>query len=94
MQQAVEQPGSVLATYDDDKASERTYAESNISEQLTAFAERRRATVAYLKSLQPDQWDKSAIHPVGGAMSVRDWATTIMGHDMYHIEQLTALSVA
>jgi len=91
IQQSVEQPGSVLATYDDDKSNERKYSESNVTEQLAAFAQRRKATVAYLKNLQRDEWEKSAVHPERGAMTVLEWAAAIMGHDMYHIEQLTAV---
>lgn len=92
IRQTVERPGSTLATYDEGQMSiDGNYAGSDPFEMAQAFAKHRKATAEYLRGLQPEDWNKRALHPERGEMSVKDWASALVGHDMYHIEQLTSV---
>ena len=44
-----------------------------------------------MRGLPESDWEKTAEHPERGAISVRDQAGMLIGHDMYHIEQLSGL---
>lgn len=92
IRQTVEQPGSTLEGYDEgQRAIDGKYSETDVVEQAKQFKGHRAKTVAYLQSLPASDWDKSAVHSERGPMTVRDWAAAIVGHDMYHVEQLTSV---
>lgn len=42
---------------------------------LAAFRRRREESLAFLRGLAPEQWDRSAIHPTRGRMTIDDFAT-------------------
>ena len=92
LKQAVEQPGSTLIAYDEaEMAVKGGYSTSDPKEQIRLLIERRKATVEFLKTLSDEDWDKSVLHPERGTLTAREQAFTIIGHDMYHIEQMTAV---
>jgi hypothetical protein len=91
IKQTVESPGSTIKTYGDDRENEKSYAAADPVESVRSLIKLRKETVEYLKSLDKADWEKSSIHPARGAISVLEWAAMIMGHDMYHIEQLTSV---
>lgn len=92
LHQTVDQPGSTLEIWDEGQmALDHNYAGSDPGEQLRLFADRRKDTVGYLKNLAADDWQKRVTHPERGELSVYDQATMILGHDIYHIEQVSAL---
>jgi hypothetical protein len=87
---AVDEPGSTVRAFDEGRlALEGRYSESEPFERLTAFSEERRETLAYLKSLGGSVLQRSAIHPERGIQTAEDFANTFLGHDLYHLEQLT-----
>ena len=90
LKQAVTNPGSTVAAYDEgERATEKGYGGMDVGEQLKVFAAARKDTVSYLESLSEDDMKKTAIHPERGPFSAQDLAFMIIGHDMYHVEQLT-----
>ena len=87
----VEQPGSMLYGIDEEQRSvDEHYETWNVLETLDRFDRDRAVTLAYCKNLTPEQWDSMAVHNERGPMSAQDWAWTIVGHDMYHLEQFAA----
>ena len=82
-----------LVGFDPDKtpgrwAEERQYLQNDIGEALVAFRRRREESLAFLRGLTPEQWDRSAIHSTRGRMTIDDFVTLETWHDENHLEQL------
>jgi hypothetical protein len=92
IKQTVDRPGSTLVAYDEgERAVQQNYAAADPAESAKSFIKHRAETVAYLKTLDKADWDKASVHPERGSITVREWASALVGHDMYHIEQLTSV---
>lgn len=92
MQAAVEAPGSPVPGIDEVvRAKEQGYANWDPHEQAEAFLLRRAETIAFLKSLAPEDWSKTAVHSERGEMTVYDYANMELGHDLYHVIQLCSV---
>lgn len=88
---AVNHAGSLLEAYDEvEMARANRYSERDPLEQCALFAREREITAACLRALRPEQWTGFATHPERGRQSAEDLANLLLGHDLYHIEQLTA----
>ncbi len=91
IQQACEQPGSIIEVFDESEmAISHAYAESDPREQSLLFRRERQITVAFVRSITAEDRVKTATHPERGVLSVDDLANVLLGHDLYHIEQLSA----
>lgn len=82
-----------LVGFDPDKtpdrwAEERQYLRNDVGEALAAFRRRRGESLAFLRGLKPEQWDRGAIHPTRGRMTIDDFVTLETWHDENHLEQL------
>lgn len=87
---AVEYPGSTVETHDEgDRAAAHNYSGKDVHHELEVFANRRRDTVTYLLGLAVDDWDKTVKHPENGEMSVMDIVNYVIGHDLYHLHQVS-----
>ena len=90
MRLAYEQPGSTVLLYDEgQRAIEKRYAERDIQHELDVFENRRRDTVDFLRNLAPDDWGRIFVHPERGELTIQDQVTMLLGHDLYHVEQVT-----
>jgi hypothetical protein len=69
-------------------AEERQYLRNDVGEALAAFRRRRGESLAFLRGLKPEQWDRGAIHPTRGRMTIDDCVTLETWHDENHVEQL------
>lgn len=88
---AVESPGSTIQAYDEEQmALDHAYTKSDVVEQAQHFIDERKKTTLYVSSLSPEELARSVIHPERGPQSAEDLAGTLLGHDMYHVEQLSA----
>jgi hypothetical protein len=88
---AVTSPGVVIPAYDEGQmALDHAYAGSDPVEQAELFARERRLTVEFLRTLSAEDWPKEVQHPERGPQSAADLANMLLGHDLYHIEQLSA----
>ncbi|HWA82928.1 MAG TPA: DinB family protein [Fimbriimonadaceae bacterium] len=88
---AVENPGATIAAHDEGQmAIDHKYAESNIGEQTRLFQEERAKTVAYAENLTPEQLCQAVMHPERGRLTTEELIGMLLGHDMYHVEQLVA----
>ena len=90
IKQIVSSPGSDIEPFDEvELAAKNGYGNLDVQQQLTLFAQRRTATVAFLETLPPESWALSAAHGEKGPLTVCDMANLIVAHDTYHIEHLT-----
>ena len=86
----VKHPGSTLQGYDEsERAIEQKYNDKEIYHEIQVFANRRRDTIAFLETLTPEQFELKATHSERGELSLYDQANMIVGHDLYHIEQVS-----
>ena len=69
-------------------AEERQYLRNDIGEALAAYRRRREESLKFLRGLAPEQWDRRAIHPTRGRMTIDDFVTLETWHDENHLEQL------
>lgn len=76
-------------TVDPDRwAEERQYLRNDAVEALHAFRRRREESLAYLRGLGPQQWQRGGVHPTRGRMTVGDFVTLMAWHDENHLDQL------
>lgn len=85
---ALEHPGSSVESFDPAaRAEEKHYGTRDVHHELEVFRNRRNDTVDLLKNLQPGDAAKTFVHPKYGEMSIRELASAIAAHDLYHLEQ-------
>ncbi len=88
---ASEKPGSTIENFDEEaRAIEKNYAGKSIRHEIDTFATRRRETILYIESLPEEKWSNTIVHPSLGTMSIADLLCSLHGHDLYHIEQVSA----
>lgn len=91
MQTALERSGTTIEAYDEGlMAEENGYRHLDPQEQIRLFIERRATTTTWLRDLPAGAFSRSVLHPERGVMTIEDQANMLLGHDLYHIEQLTA----
>jgi DinB superfamily len=89
------QPGQPIQPFDQDAwATAMRYEKRDPRKSLEQFRGLREANVALLKSLTPDDWKKSAMHPERGEQTVRAIAEMTAGHDINHIAQIERILAA
>jgi uncharacterized damage-inducible protein DinB len=69
-------------------AAERQYLRNDVGEALTAFRQRRRETLSFVKEIKADQWERTCLHPIRGRMTLRDYLNLLAGHDKNHLDQI------
>jgi uncharacterized damage-inducible protein DinB len=78
-----------LGALDPDRwAQERQYLRNDAGEAAGAFRRRRDESLALLRSLAPDQWERGGIHPVRGKFTLDAFLTLMAWHDDNHLDQL------
>lgn len=91
MQAALAQPGAAIEAFDEVlMAEENGYRSSDPDEQQRLFAARRAETLAWLRALPQEAWVLQFMHPERGLHTIEDQANLIIGHDVYHAEQISA----
>ncbi len=84
------QDGAPVRAYDEGEMAEQNqYRLSDVSVQLATFRSEREKTIALLQSLSKEQLANTMVHPERGVSTVMDLANTLIGHDMYHVKQLS-----
>jgi len=69
-------------------ADERQYIRNDTSQALTAFRGRRKETIAFIKTLSPEQLERTGIHPRLGQKTLADLVNGMADHDASHLDQL------
>jgi hypothetical protein len=78
----------VLEAVDDSLwAIEHDYANENVPDVLDTFRERRAETVQLLEPLDEAAWQRVALHPQLGPLTLHQLADRMCDHDARHIEQ-------
>ncbi len=89
MKQTKSQPGSTIIPYDEAAmAIERNYAGKDWQTEADRYIALREETKKWLQTLSTEDWSLSANHPERGTMTLYDQANLLLGHDLYHIQQL------
>jgi hypothetical protein len=84
-------PGATIEVFDEGEMAIRNkYASTDPWEQCDLFQRERHATAAFVRSLEPDDWQQITHHPERGPLSAEDLTNLLLGHDLYHIDQLSA----
>lgn len=90
MKKAASSPGSRVEAYDEGElAVANSYDRSDWREQLDLFEKSRLETISFLKSLANEDYDKKFVHPERGEVTIEDQAAMMLGHDQYHLDQLS-----
>jgi hypothetical protein len=81
----------VFESFDPDAwARERDHREGDFGEELAAFAAVRRETVALLRSLGPGAADRLGLSAYFGPVTLAQFASHVVDHDLEHLTQLRA----
>lgn len=92
MQSALYCSGSNVSGRDEaEMAVVSEYRETEISERLLTFREARALTLRFLEGVEEGDWQKYVIHSERGTQTLYDQANLLIGHDLYHIEQVTTV---
>jgi len=70
-------------------ARDNDYSRAVPAESLQRFQTRRTELVSRLQNLQTDDWQRAGQHEARGPFTVEDLAVTALGHDNYHLAQVT-----
>lgn len=91
MSLALSSPGADVPNFDPDgEAAAKAYSTWDVGEALKKYSDERAKTVELFRSLSEDQLKKTVRHSILGEVSIYDLAVFILGHDAYHVEQLSA----
>lgn len=82
-------PGTALAGFDQDAwAAQCAYDKRDLRTALEQFAAVRKANLALLKAIRPEQWKHYGIHSERGEESIETILTMMAGHDVNHLAQI------
>lgn len=91
MRKAVANPGYRMEpTPIDDRANTHHYSDKDVYHESEVFESRREMLLDYLKGLTDEQLHTKCVAPTGDEIDVLTYAMSIVSHDMYHLEQVTA----
>ena len=65
-------------------AEDRQYLRSNAVQALGAFRRRREESLALLRTLTPEQWQRGCLHPTRGRITIDAVVTMLTWHDDNH----------
>lgn len=65
------------------------YASADPETSAREFRERRAELVGQLGELSSEDWQRSGEHPLRGVLTIEDLAVTALGHDGYHLHQVS-----
>jgi hypothetical protein len=69
-------------------AEDRQYPRNDAGQALVAFRRRREESLALLRSLAPERWQRGCLHPTRGRLTIDAFVTILAWHDDNHLDQL------
>lgn len=60
----------------------------SVAALLGVMAQEREDTLALIRGLSPEQFDRSATHPMFGTLTVMQWLRSFYRHDRMHADQI------
>jgi uncharacterized damage-inducible protein DinB len=83
-------PGATIQGYDEGQfAIDRNYAARNPVSEADRFIEGRKELAKLMRGLGEQELEIKVIHTERGEMTLGDLVELAIGHDLYHIEQLS-----
>jgi len=79
---------TLIVTNADRVAEDRQYLRNDITAALAAFRRRRAETLEAFGRLTPSQWEKGAVHPALGRITLDRVLSIMAFHDDNHLDQL------
>jgi uncharacterized damage-inducible protein DinB len=73
----------------DEMAAERRYSEETAADAFAVWQTNRAKVLAFFKERQESDWERPAMHPRRGKLTLHDQLLLTPQHDTIHIEQLT-----
>jgi hypothetical protein len=70
-------------------AKRNDYAHVAVGNGLRSFQRSRTQLLKMLAQLEPSEWVRIAHHETRGRLNIQDLATIVLGHDNYHLRQVT-----
>jgi hypothetical protein len=62
--------------------------EHTVAELIGALEKEREGTVAFIRSLRPEDFDRTASQPMFGRLTVLQWLRSFYRHDRMHTDQI------
>lgn len=91
MEGALRQPGYTVEVFDEGlMAIRHGYSDTDVWQQLQLWKNERERTVSLIRELSKEDMLTPLVHPERGEQTVGEVAHSMNGHDIYHLEQLTA----
>lgn len=88
----LEAPGSFIQSHDEgERATTQNYAAWQVPETLAKFAAERAKTVELVRGIPQSAWSNEVIHAQRGSETLGAVANFLLGHDLYHVQQLSEL---
>lgn len=82
-------PGSSVELWDEDqRAIDLDYASQPVEASLEKWRSERKVTKQLIFSLSDSEMEGWVSHPTSGRQTIVDLITFILGHDLYHIDQI------
>ena len=69
------------------RAVEKRYAERDLRQELSVFANRRRDTIDFLEGLSDEDLGRSFTKAGMGRVTIGEYLALLAGHDLYHLDQ-------
>ena len=69
-------------------AEDRQYLRNDATRAVAAFRRRREDSLALLRSLTPEQWQRGCLYPTAGRKTIDQFVTLLAWHDDNHLDQL------
>jgi hypothetical protein len=89
MRQSVRDPRYQIVPEDEGERAERErYKKWDPEETIKLFRQRRAESQSFIANLSQDQLEILANHPELGPTRIGDLANMLLGHDLYHLQQL------
>lgn len=93
IRRALNDPGKPIEAYDQNEwVKNADYLEADPELAFSLFRAVRKANIARLKSLSPEQLERFGMHSERGKESILHMARLLAGHDINHLRQLEVLS--
>lgn len=84
-------PGTAVELTDpSERARDHHFDDKNVFHEAEVFESRRSTTVDYLRGLTEDELDHAFVLPNGASVTIREFVSQIVMHDMYYLDQLSA----
>lgn len=92
IQSAVETPGSTVEAYDEGEiAKAKGYSGWAIEPSMALYAAERAKTIEFVRTITAPEWENAVLHPERGRMTAYDLANMLLGHEIYHLEQVSRM---